>query len=202
MAADSRVQASPCFDFTMGEGRLSAPRSGNVPDPSLMPAHHMGVEDNCVSDRISQVHVNTGCQIKGSSLKTVPTGMTHSDRTPTGMPHSDRTMQRRSFGNADGGCACRGCDIPIAMSLPSPCEWTSLPSGRSGRATAPQPCVIQDANAVIALLSNPATRGTSRWRSTPTPARVAESRLDFDREIGGGPKPGARCRKTVAAPLA
>jgi TonB-dependent receptor len=170
----SLAQTSPRFDLNKGEDLPTASNFGNITDPSLMRAHYTGVENNRVSDRSSEFHIDTDYKIHDSILKSVRIG----------MAYSDRTKERRFFNNSDGGCAYCGYDIPMDTSLLSPYKLSNFLPGVSGSDNVPQQFFTYDANAVIAFLSNPANLARARQGRTAAEQAAEAARL---LALPGGP---------------
>ncbi|WP_082439118.1 MULTISPECIES: TonB-dependent receptor [unclassified Sphingomonas] len=170
----SLAQTSPRFDLNKGEDLPTASNFGNITDASLMRAHYTGVENNRVSDRSSEFHLDTDYQIQNSILKTVRIG----------MAYSDRTKQRRFFNNSDGGCAYCGYDIPMDTSLLSPFKLDNFLPGVSGSQNVPQQFFTYDPNAVIAFLSNPTNLARARQGRTAAEQAAEAARL---LALPGGP---------------
>lgn len=170
----SLAQTSPRFDLNKGEDLPTASNFGNITDASLMRAHYTGAENNRVSDRSSEFHLDTDYQIQNSILKTVRIG----------MAYSDRTKQRRFFYNFDGGCAYCGYDIPMDTSLLSPFKLDNFLPGVSGSQNVPQQFFTYDPNAVIAFLSNPTNLARARQGRTAAEQAAEAARL---LALPGGP---------------
>ena len=170
----SLAQTSPRFDLNKGEDLPTASNFGNITDPSLMRAHFTGVNNNRVSDRSSEYHLDTDYKIHDSILKSVRIG----------MAYSDSTKERRFFGNNDGGCAYCGYDIPVDTSLLSPFKLNNFLPGVSGSENVPQQFFTYDANAVIAFLSNPANLARARQGRTAAEQAAEAARL---LALPGGP---------------
>ncbi|MBW6533275.1 TonB-dependent receptor [Sphingomonas sp. RRHST34] len=170
----SLAQTSPRFDLNKGEDLPTASNFGNITDASLMLAHYTGVENNRVSDRSSEFHLDTDYKIQDSILKSVRIG----------VAYSDRTKERRFFNNSDGGCAYCGYDIPMDTSLLSSYKLDNFLSGVSGSQNVPQQFFTYDPNAVIAFLSDPTNLARARQGRTSAEQAAEAARL---LALPGGP---------------